>query len=171
MQSSRNVFPLLVVALAGQVLLFAHIELWGRVVAYPYVIALLLLPSQYRVTAGLVVAFLLGLAVDLFASTPGLHAASCTLLAFVRPYLVGNLRARFNHAEDVVPTLRNMGIGWTLQYTLILVGLHHAALFILASTPHPRLDVLLTQIVGSTLLTTAIILLIQLFVHAGHRER
>jgi hypothetical protein len=83
--------------------------------------------------AGLMVlAFFYGLILDYFMTTPGLHAAACVLIAFLRPFIIMILVPRdsseFNYRE---PSPQSMG--WTpyLVYALVLTLFHHSYLFLL----------------------------------------
>ena len=82
----RNIIRLLVVVLL-QVFIINNIEISSMINPYFYVIFILLLPFETPGWILLMSAFSLGLVVDLFMNTPGLHAASCVFMAFLRPYL------------------------------------------------------------------------------------
>lgn len=67
-----------------QVVLFDNIDLFGFVAAYPYVLFILLYPLNSN-RAGLILAsFFLGLILDAFNNSGGVHAAACVSLAFFR---------------------------------------------------------------------------------------
>lgn len=164
--------PLLFVAsLVAQVLLFDHVGQYYRYATYPYLLALLLLPSRYSPSRAMLLAFALGMAIDLFSSTLGLHAAACILVAFARRSVIYTMRSRFSHTDTSLPSLQNMGLQWTIQYTLIICLLHHAALYILASLPHPQWIVIIRQVLVSALITTAIMTVVQYLFRGSVRER
>ena len=77
-----------VVCVLAQVLLFDNIPLWGFVQPYPYLLFILVLPTNITRPWLYVLAFLLGLTIDLFASTLCLHAAATTFMAFLRQPLI-----------------------------------------------------------------------------------
>jgi len=76
--------------------------------------------------------FIYGLTLDYFLNTPGLHAAACVLIAYVRPFLV-NLLIPQEGAEQsyASPSVRSMG--WAPYFTLVLILtlLHHTYLVFL----------------------------------------
>jgi len=39
----------------------------------------------------LMVGFITGITLDFFTMTPGLHAAACVLIAYLRPFIIGIL--------------------------------------------------------------------------------
>ena len=77
-----------VVLVLFQVLVVNHIRLGGYVHPYIYMIFILLLPINIQNWQLLLLGFGLGLAVDLFTGTPGLHAGATTLMAFCRPRII-----------------------------------------------------------------------------------
>lgn len=75
-------FVLLVVA---QVVVFNNIDLFGYVNPYPYLLFILLYPVNSNRAGLLVASFLLGLSIDYFANSGGVHATASLVLAFLRP--------------------------------------------------------------------------------------
>lgn len=75
-------FVLLVVA---QVVVFNNIDLFGYVNPYPYVLFILLYPVNSNRAGLLVASFLLGLSIDYFANSGGVHATASLILAYLRP--------------------------------------------------------------------------------------
>ena len=80
----------------------------------------------------LLVGFVTGLALDYFTQTPGLHAAACVLIAYVRPFIITILipkdTTEFNYRE---PSPRAMGWAPYSVYVLVLTVLHHTYLTLL----------------------------------------
>lgn len=77
-----------VVLVLFQVLVVNHIRLGGYVHPYIYLIFVMLLPFNTPKWQILVLGFTLGLTIDLFTGTPGLHAGATTLMAFCRPSII-----------------------------------------------------------------------------------
>ncbi|RYY57588.1 MAG: rod shape-determining protein MreD [Chitinophagaceae bacterium] len=96
------------------------------IIPYIYYLFILWLPFSVSRFGLLVIGFLTGLALDYFTNTPGLHAAACLLIAYVRPFLINILTPKdpseFNYRE---PSPKAMG--WTpyLVYVLVLTIFHH----------------------------------------------
>lgn len=70
--------------LALQVVIFNHINLFGFLNPFPYILFIILFPVNGNRAALLLSAFFLGLFVDMFLDTSGPHAAACVVLAYVR---------------------------------------------------------------------------------------
>jgi hypothetical protein len=80
----------------------------------------------------LLIGFVTGLTLDYFKQTPGLHAAACVLIAYVRPFIITILipkdTTEFNYRE---PSPRAMGWAPYSVYVFILTALHHTYLVLL----------------------------------------
>ena len=80
----------------------------------------------------MVLALALGFSLDCFTKTYGLHAASCILIAYLRPFLINLLisqeGAESNYNE---PSIKSMGFIPYFTYVAILTLLHHSSLFFL----------------------------------------
>lgn len=120
---------MLVVLVLLQVLLLNNIQFSGYVNPYMYVLFILLLPFETPSYLLLLLGFLIGLLVDIFSNTPGMHAAATTFMAFLRPYTISLISSRDSIEASIPPRLKTMGSGWFFRYTLILVLAHHLFLF------------------------------------------
>lgn len=109
-----------------QVYILNRLHLHEYIIPYIYYLFILWLPFSVPRTRLLLIGFITGLALDYFSMQIGVHAAACTLVAFLRPFVIGILTpkdsAEFNYRE---PSPRSMG--WTpyLVYVLILTIVHH----------------------------------------------
>lgn len=63
-------------------------------------------------------AFCLGLGVDIFSNTPGIHAAALTILAFLRPYLLRMWVLREDN-EEFTPAILTMGLWGYMRYAAV----------------------------------------------------
>jgi hypothetical protein len=93
---------------------------------YLYFLFILWLPFTISRFALLVVAFLFGLSLDYFMGTPGLHAAPCVLIAYLRPFLINVLIVQegteLNYTE---PSIKSMGFAPYGLYVFLLTFIHH----------------------------------------------
>ena len=99
---------------------------------YLYYLFIIWLPFKMGRRSVLILAFLLGLTLDYFTKTPGLHAAPCVLIAYLRPFLINLLipqeGADSNYEE---PSIKSMGFAPYFTYVAFLTFVHHAFLFLL----------------------------------------
>lgn len=153
-----------------QVLILNNMNLSGYMNPYIYVLFLLLLPAKINRSLLLIIAFVTGLIVDYFGNTPGLHAAACVFLAFLRPVTI-HLMFR-NHEFEVKeePGPASIRIGGFLKYALLLVFMHQLILFYLEVLSFNHFFNTLYRVVLSTVLST-IIILIAMLVFSKRRKK
>jgi len=83
--------------------------------------------------------------------------ASCILLMFMRPYLIGaivNDKDRLNEQISV----HTIGLGAMIQYVAILVVIHHLAVFTLAAWSWQHMGFVLIETLVSSLFTVLVII-------------
>ena len=159
-----------VVLVLFQVLVINHIRLGGYVHPYIYLIFVMLLPLSTPKWQLLVLGFVLGLSVDLFTGTPGLHAGATTLMAFCRPSIIklvsGN--QKFENVDE--PNLGQLGGLWFFRYALCMVLVHHFALFFLESFSFRLIGQVLLRILLSVPVSIFLIMMI-LFIFKSDKKR
>lgn len=114
-----------------QVLVLNNVQFSGFVNPFMYVLFILLLPFETPRWLLLVSGFLLGLSIDIFSNTLGLHASATLFMAFLRPYVLRIISPRDGYETGTYPRVFYYGITWFLQYAIILVFAHHLFLFYL----------------------------------------
>ena len=75
--------------------------------------------------------FAVGITIDMFYDTVGMHAAACVFMAYVRPGVLKLFSPRDGYEFGTQPTVQYLGVPWFLSYSGILVFLHHVVLFYL----------------------------------------
>jgi rod shape-determining protein MreD len=113
-----------------QVLLLNQIHLGGFLNPYVYVLFILLLPISMARYQVILLSFLIGITVDWFSNTLGLHAASALLIGFLRSPVMKMITIREIEQSDY-PGLKQTGIKWFISYVSVLVVMHHIFLFYL----------------------------------------
>lgn len=142
-----------------QVFLLKNISLYQVVTPYFYILFILLLPFNIPNFLLYVLSFVLGITIDAFYDTPGLHAASCVLLAYVRIIFISITVQKEGFDNEPDPTLSLMGFRWFFLYALILTFLHHLFLLNLESFHFSQILFTLTRVVFSTIFTVLLMLI------------
>lgn len=115
--------------LMAQVLIFNRIDLVGFINPFPYILFIILYPVNGNRFGLLISSFFIGLMMDLFCNSGGVHAASCLLLAHFRPYI---FKFSFGLSyEYQTVRLNDVLTPERFSFLLIAVVLHHFILFIL----------------------------------------
>ncbi len=137
-----------------QAMVMNNICILGYAVPLTYVYLILVMGCDTSRQALLLWGFCLGLAVDIFSNTLGLHAAATTLLAFIRPWIINLYVARDNTENMVAPGVHSFGTGKFFRYVLTAVLIHHLFLFVLESFTLFDWVYLVVATLSSALLTT-----------------
>ena len=160
---ARNIFRFVVVILF-QVLVMDNVMINGYMIPYIYILFILLMPFETPRWVQLLAGFALGLALDLFSGTLGMHTAASVLAAFARPYLLDLLASRDGYEPETFPRIHYYGFLWFLKYTALIVVIHHLALFYLEVFQLKHFFSTLLRVILSSVLSTSTIVLSQYFV-------
>ena len=125
---SRNIFRLIILVII-QVLILNNIQFSGYINPFMDVLFILLLPFDTPYWILLSSAFILGLSIDIFSDTFGLHAAATVFMAYLRPYVLFAIAPRDKYEPGTYPRLYYYGFNWFLKYSTILIFAHHLFLF------------------------------------------
>src|SRR6195952_110479 len=153
-----------------QVFLLKNITLYNLSTPYLYILFILLLPFEIPNLLLYALAFILGLTIDAFYDTPGLHTSSCVLLAFVRILFISITVQKDGFDNEPEPTLSVMGLRWFFAYALVLTLAHHFFLFNLEVFRLSEIPYTLSRFVLSSIFTVFLMLLSG-FLFYRRRER
>lgn len=160
---SKYLFYFIVLILA-QLLVFNNIEFSGYINPYVYILFIILLPFTIPKVVLLLSAFLIGLVMDLFMGTPGVHSSATVLMAFSRPFVMSLFSPREGYQTGTYPRLTQFGLEWFVKYTVMLVLIHHFALFYLEIFTFSHFFSTFFRAILSSLLTSLIIIFSQFFI-------
>lgn len=151
-----------VILIAVQIIVLNNILFIGYINPYIYILFILLLPFDTPRWLILILAFCLGISVDAFQNTMGLHAFSCVLIAYCRePILHFLLPQLKNKKQNYLEfSLQEFGLQRALIYTGTLVFIHHFSLFILEAFQIELIRVFLRSL-GSSIVTITLLIIIQ----------
>ena len=156
---------------AVQVLLISRLVLFDLGWCFLYLGFLLFLPLRTPIVVQLLLSFGMGLAMDIFYDTGGLHAAAAVLLGFLRPWVLRILTPRDGYDSGDTVNVHQMGWQWFGVYLLLLVVLHHTAFFVLELGSFQHFGTTLGKILVSALFTSVALLIIQLLFYPVRRGR
>ena len=160
---TRNIVRFVVVVLF-QVLVMDNVMINGYMIPYVYLLFILLMPFETPRWLQLLAGFGLGLTMDLFSNTLGMHTAATVLAAFARSYMLDLLAPHDGYESDAFPRIHYYGFLWFLKYTLVIVAIHHLALFYLEVFQLKEFFSTLLRVILSSFLSASSIVLSQYFV-------
>lgn len=140
----------------AQALVLGRIHLFHCATPLLYVYFVTMFPRNYPKWGVLTWGFMMGLLVDIFSNTPGVAAASLTVIAAIQPYFFSLFVSR-DAAEQMEPSLVNIGPTKYSYYIVTLVVLYCLLFYTLEMFSFSNLFEWLKCVVGSALITLALI--------------
>ncbi|WP_296386089.1 rod shape-determining protein MreD [Winogradskyella sp.] len=116
-----------IVLLLVQVVVCNHINFLGYINPYIYIIFIFLFPIRENRLALLLISFLLGMLVDMFSDSGGVHAAAALCLAYARPILLKTSFGMLYEHHSI--KFSNTEVGRLITYITFGTILHHFILF------------------------------------------
>ena len=159
----KNTIRFILFILVQVFILFNMPPLHRFITPYLYYLYILWLPFSLSRTGLTLVGFIFGLSLDYFSKTPGLHAAACTLIAYVRPFVIGLLISQEGADKNyIAPSIVSMGWAPYATYVLVLTLLHHMWLVLLEWMSFGSLFYFLGKVIASTAVSLLLVLLTEL---------
>ena len=146
-----------------QVLLLNNIQFSGYINPYVYIMFILLLPIEIPSWLLLLLSFSTGLIIDFFSGSPGMHTSATVLAGFVRPYILRIISPKDGYDSGSDPSMLIYGFRWFFFYTLLMVLVHHTALFYLEIFRFADFFRTMLRVLLSTMFSMAFILLIEFY--------
>lgn len=135
---------------------FAFIHL----IIYPYVI--FLLPFKTPQALILILSLVVGLFLDMFYNSPGVHSAAMVLSGYLRQFILNALEPYEGYNAADSPTLGTMGFGWFMTYMSILFFIHLLMYFSVDAFSFVYLFDIVLNTIFSFIPSIVLILLLQL---------
>ncbi|MES2628410.1 MAG: rod shape-determining protein MreD [Bacteroidota bacterium] len=101
----------------------------GLLVPFIYPLFILMLPLRTPGWLVLVLSLVLGLSIDSFDNTMGLHASACVAMGYFRGVILKMISPREGYDFTQKPTIQSMGTNWFMSYAVTLVLIHHVWIF------------------------------------------
>jgi rod shape-determining protein MreD len=159
----KNIIRFLLFLFVQVFILFKIPPLHRFVTPYLYYLYILWLPFNLPRPVLMALAFFYGLCLDYFTMTPGLHAAACTLIAYIRPFVVNILISQEGADKNYSsPSITSMGWAPYGTYVLVLTLFHHGYLVFLEWMNFGSFWYFLGKVVATTAISLMLVLLTEL---------
>jgi len=147
-----------IVLVLVQVLVLNHINFLGYINPYIYILFIILYPVKNNRTLFIFLSFLLGLSVDIFSDSGGVHAAASVFIAFVRPgFLKWVFGALYEHQTI---KFSNIDLAPQVSYITLLTVIHHLILFSLEIFNFSKVILIAQKTLFSSIFTIILCILV-----------
>ena len=135
-----------------QGLIFNHINLFNYINPFVYILFIILFPVRKNIAPFLILSFLLGLSVDFFSDSGGIHAAASTFIAFIRlPYL--NFILGRSDFDYLLFHFGGLPLSKAILYLSGLTFIHHLIVFTLEYFSLNEFSIILSKTLYTGLFT------------------
>lgn len=135
-----------------QIVLFNHIHLFGYATPLPYILFILLYPLHSNRKLLLLISFLLGLILDIFNNSGGVHATACLFIAYFRDTFL-KISYGVSYEYHMIKITEKISKELT-TYVLLSVLVHHLIFYSLEIFNFDFIVEILLKTVTSTVLTS-----------------
>jgi rod shape-determining protein MreD len=161
-----NIFRFILLLLV-QIIIFNNMNFLGYVSPFPYILFVILYPVNGNKYGLLLTSFLLGIILDVFSNSGGIHAAASIILAYYRPYI---FKFSFGVSyEYQTVKLNDVLTPERFSFILISVLIHHIVLFVLETFKISFFWDTLVRIILSTTFTIIICIIIIYLIKPNRR--
>lgn len=150
------------VLLLMQVTVFNNFNFLGWATPYLYIYFIITLPTGISKSWLFTLAFLIGLPVDIFSNTPGMHVIATLTTAALREVIL-RLYFSTDEIESSIPSAFTFGLWRFMRYALTVVALHHTVLLLIESFVLMNLWLLIAKIIICSLFTGILIFAVETF--------
>ena len=161
-----NIFRFLLL-LAVQIVIFNNMNFLGYISPFPYVLFIILYPVNGNKFGLLLACFFLGIIMDMFSNSGGIHTTACLILAYYRPYI---FKFSFGLSYEY-QTIRLNDVLTPERFSFILLSvlIHHFILFLLEAFSVGFLLNTLLRTLLSTVFTIVICIIIIYLIKPNRR--
>jgi hypothetical protein len=124
-----------------------------------YPVFIMLLPIRTPTTLVVTLGFILGISVDYFYASLGIHASATVFIAFSRSLLLNLMEPRGGYNVNYSPTRRRLGMSWFLRYAAFMLGIHLLFYFSVEAFTFVYIDRILLNFLFSFILSFALLVL------------
>lgn len=159
-QIVSNLIRFIVLVLV-QVLILNNVQLNGYINPFMYILFIMLLPIETPGWLLLLLSLAMGLTIDMFSNTLGMHAAASVFIGYLRPRIIRSIAPRDGYESETNLNVSGMGLRWFISYTIIMVLLHHSVLFFIEAFSFVEFFSTMFRVILSSTLTILLIIISQ----------
>jgi hypothetical protein len=146
-----------------QALVFNQIEIGFGIHLMVHPLFIMLLPFETGIFTLMILGFSLGLVIDVFSNTYGLHASSLLLMAYMRPIIFKFYGPREGYDPLKEPSIFDMGGRWFLFVFGYLILIHHFWYFLVEIFRFDQFLLILQKTLFSVIISYLLAIVLQTF--------
>jgi len=144
-----------------QVLVFRNFVIFDMGFCFVHLLFLLMLPRELNWSLGMIIALVIGLIIDLFYQTIGIHTAAGVLLMFLKPVWHRYNTPRSGYEVGDLMLIRTYGLSWYLGYATPLILVYSLATMFIEAGSAGLFGITLIKATLTAFITLIFILIVQ----------
>jgi len=141
-----------------QVLILNHINFLGYINPYIYILFIALFPVKNNRVVLIMLSFILGITIDLFSDTGGIHAGASVFISYIRPVILKSSFGMLYEHQSV--KFNTVDLGSKLTYFTLITVIHHFVLFSLEIFSISKIILIFQKTLFSSIFTILLCILI-----------
>lgn len=126
-----------------------------------YPLFLMLLPLRTPHSILVLLGFVIGIVIDAFYGSYGVHASASVFVGFIRPIVLRILEPKGGYTQNTSPTKRRLGTSWFFIYSSIILFTHLFFYFSVEAFTFYYIGEIILKTVSSFILSIILIMLYQ----------
>jgi hypothetical protein len=147
-----------------QALVFNQIEIGFGIHLMVQPLFIMLLPFETGIFTLMILGFFLGLIIDIFSNTYGLHVSSLLIMAYLRPIIFKFYGPREGYDPLKEPSIFDMGSRWFLFVFGYLLLIHHFWYFLVEIFRFDQFLLILQKTIFSVIISYLLCIVLQTFI-------
>ena len=144
-----------------QSFIFNQLEISASIHVMITPLYLFLIPFDRSKFSLLLIALILGMAIDATSNTFGLHTSSLLLFAYLRPFIFRVFSPREGYDSLKIPSIFDMGNRWFISTFSILLFSHHLWFFVLEAFSTSEILLILQKTILSSVISFFVCIILQ----------
>lgn len=170
-KSVLNYIILFLVLITSQIVIFNNICLFNVAIPFLFIYLIIRLPLSLSPNIVMSISFGIGLIIDIFSDTQGMHALACTIVAFLRRGILRLYVIREDDIADGEVSIKSIGYFTYFKYLLTIVLLYCILIFCIEAFTFFNVLQLILRIICSTILSFILILGIERILNKKREKR
>lgn len=146
-----------IVVMIFQVLILNQLQFLGLCHPYVFILFLMMMPITLPEKVDMLIGALVGLVMDLFCNSLGVHMAACILLTYLRRPMIGNLIMDDDRLNGEI-CCKTIGMVNFFRYAAFLIIIYHVVVVMLSAWSVAHIGMNILQIFLSSLFCGLIII-------------
>jgi hypothetical protein len=154
-----------------QIFIMDGVDIAGFGKPMVYMLFILLAPVSIPAALVMILGFFTGLSLDLLTNSGGLHAASLTMMAFARKFILQFYTPTSGNDKTALPDIEDQGFQWFALYSFLLIVVHQFSYYFIERFSFSNFTFTTLRALSGIVISTILVWLLALLFSPVVRKR